>query len=197
MESVCAAAIAEYAIMNPAHAEVEYTLDLERRLRRLDWVVQDEIYDLIHDRIQSSSDAFRRRDWKLVVLNQVPGGEITEAATVQEEQASTGGELGKRPISRGRLGLRGIVSLAFIKQRWRTRKSKTVEMPITEYRLILRGTETKVNEKGWRYHNRYSRPWGASDADEKETGENNIKTRGLRRRDSQFVSDKCIKLLIT
>ncbi len=48
-------------------------------------------------------------------------------------------------------------------------KGGVVKMPITEYRLILRGTETKINEQGWGYYNRYSRPWGM--ADDKEMAE--------------------------
>jgi len=136
-----------------------YAADLERRLRKLDWAVQDEIYDLINDRIQSSSNAFRRRDWKLVMLTKIPGGEMTDAPTQHRSRSV----LRKLPFCKPRLP----------------------KMPITEYRLVLRGTETKANNNGWASHNRYSRPW--RDVDEKELGE--VK---LRRRDSQFVSDKFV-----
>ena len=139
-----------------------YAADLERRLRKLDWAVQDEIYDLINDRIQSSSNAFRRRDWKLVMLTKIPGGEMTDAPTGRAQHRS-------RSVLR---------KLPFCKPR-------IPKMPITEYRLVLRGTETKANNNGWASHNRYSRPW--RDVDEKELGE--VK---LRRRDSQFVSDKFV-----
>lgn len=174
LESVCAAVKEEYSTSSShgksqISGETEYTADLERRLRKLDWVVQDEIYELINDRTQSSSNAFRRREWKLVMLNEVCGGEITEALPV-------GGQ-------RGHQGLLGRIPL-LIKLR---RRRKSPKMPITEYRLILRGTETKTNDKGWACHNRYSRPW--RDVDEKEIG--SVKS-SVSRRGSQFGSDKSI-----
>ncbi|KAM7199147.1 hypothetical protein V8F33_004622 [Rhypophila sp. PSN 637] len=164
LESTCAAAKADFVANRKP--EVGYATDLERRLRKLDWVVQDEIYDLINDRIQSSSNAFRRRDWKLVMLNPVPGGEITEAPAGTQQ----------RP--------RGLLRRFLL---FRTKLRKVPKAPVTEYRLILRGTETKVNDKGWAYHNRYSRPW--RDVDEKEIGD--VKSK-LRRRDSQFTTNTCI-----
>ncbi|KAM7190860.1 hypothetical protein V8F20_009544 [Naviculisporaceae sp. PSN 640] len=168
MESVCAAARNEYSPPrsreeSQVSGDTEYTADLERRLRKLDWVVQDEIYDLINDRIQSSSNSFRRREWKLVVLNEVPGGEITEALS-----------------GAGRRGHRRLLDRMF-----RRRRRKAAELPITEYRLILCGTETKANGEGWACHNRYSRPWQV--VDDKEIGD--VKS-SLSRRGSQFGSDK-------
>ncbi|KAK4215610.1 hypothetical protein QBC37DRAFT_458496 [Rhypophila decipiens] len=166
LEGVYAASRAEYTAADGKQPETGYAIDLERRLRKLDWVVQDEIYDLINDRIQSSSNAFRRRDWKLVMLNPVPGGEITDAPAGAQQRPK---------------GLLRRFSL------FRNKLMKVPKAPVTEYRLILRGTETKVNDKGWAYHNRYSRPW--RDVDEKEIGD--IKSK-LRRRDSQFTTNTCI-----
>jgi hypothetical protein len=129
-----------------------YAADLERRIRKLEWKVQDEIYELLSDRVQSSSNAFRRREWRVVVLTEVPGGELTDSPTGFRRG-------GKR---RGCLGWAGIRSL-------RMRMKRAPDMPVTEYRLVLRGTETRANDQGWGYYNRYSRPWRA--ADEKEVGD--------------------------
>jgi hypothetical protein len=129
-----------------------YAADLEERIRKLEWKVQDEIYELLSDRVQSSSNAFRRREWRVVVLTEVPGGELTDSPTGFRER-------GKR---RGCFGWAGVKS-------WRMRMKRTPEMPVTEYRLVLRGTETRANDQGWGYYNRYSRPWRT--ADEKEMGD--------------------------
>jgi hypothetical protein len=135
-----------------------YAADLEQRIRGLDWKVQDEIYDLLSDRVQSSSNAFRRREYRVVVMAQIPGGELTDMPTAFSPAA------GKK---RRWLGL-GSGSWAWnevagAKTNWDS------EMPVTEYRLILRGTEARTNDQGWGYYNRYSRPWRM--ADEKEIGE--------------------------
>ncbi|KAK3305887.1 uncharacterized protein B0T15DRAFT_556404, partial [Chaetomium strumarium] len=141
-----------------------YATDLERRLRSLDWKVQDEIYELLSDRVQSSSNAFRRREWRVVVLTEVPGGELTDAPTgLEEAPGAATSMVGKR---RGWFGI-GVGT--WLGGRTRPRGSTVPDMPITEYRLILRGTETKTNDQGWGYFNRYSRPWRT--ADEKEIGE--------------------------
>jgi hypothetical protein len=134
-----------------------YAADVERRVRRLEWKVQDEIYELLSDRVQSSSSAFRRREWRVVALTEVPGGELTDAPTGFGGVAGVGdgtiaGGCGK-----------------MWKGKCTRRRKRVPDMPITEYRLILRGTETKVNDRGWGYYNRYSRPWKL--ADEKEMGE--------------------------
>ncbi|KAK4152315.1 hypothetical protein C8A00DRAFT_35010 [Chaetomidium leptoderma] len=128
-----------------------YAADLEGRIRALEWKVQDEIYELLSDRVQSSSNAFRRREWRVVVLTEIPGGELTDSPTA--------------------------FGLASKKRKWfgagdrvaAPRAGWAPDMPITEYRLILRGTETRTNDQGWGSYNRYSRPWAA--ADEKEIGE--------------------------
>ncbi|KAK4237024.1 hypothetical protein C8A03DRAFT_35063 [Achaetomium macrosporum] len=138
--------------------DVMYATDLERRLRSLDWKVQDEIYELLSDRVQSSSNAFRRREWRVVVLTEVPGGELTDAPTGLGEAAPAAVGKRRRLFGIG-IGMRSRIG----------RASSVPEMPITEYRLILRGTETKTNDQGWGYFNRYSRPWRT--ADEKEIGE--------------------------
>ncbi|KAK4120645.1 hypothetical protein N657DRAFT_648811 [Parathielavia appendiculata] len=129
-----------------------YAADLEKRVRKLDWKVQDEIYELLSDRMQSSSNAFRRRDWRVVVLTEVPGGELTDSPTAFEAFEK----------GRGCFRWAGIRSL-------RLRMKPAPDMPITEYRLVLRGTETRTNDQGWGYFNRYSKPW--READEKEVGD--------------------------
>lgn len=150
-----------------------YAADLEQRIRGLDWKVQDEIYDLLSDRVQSSSNAFRRREWRVVVLAQIPGGELTDSPTGFSPAA------GKK---RRWLGL-GSGSwtwkeVAGAKTKWDS------EMPVTEYRLILRGTESKANDHGWGYYNRYSRPWRM--ADEKEIGEKR-RWSGMSGRSDKYV----------
>ncbi|KAL2174119.1 uncharacterized protein P884DRAFT_250305 [Thermothelomyces heterothallicus CBS 202.75] len=138
-----------------------YAADLEKRIRRLDWKVQDEIYELLSDRVQSSSNAFRRRDWRVVVLTEVPGGELTDQPTgFRAFGEREGGGGWRRWRRRRRRESRGSTR--------RTPPPPPHDMPVTEYRLILRGTETKANDQGWGYYNRYSRPW--RDADEKELG---------------------------
>ncbi|KAH6623057.1 hypothetical protein F5144DRAFT_351316 [Chaetomium tenue] len=138
-----------------------YAADLEKRVRALDWRVQDEIYELLSDRVQSSSNAFRRRDWRVVALTEVPGGELTDAPTGFRAFGET---------KRGWFGFGKTKRLSVKAKRW-------PDMPVTEYRLILRGAETKTNDQGWGHYNRYSRPWRA--ADEKEIGD--------RRRWSSFT----------
>jgi hypothetical protein len=148
-------------------ADADYAALLEKRLRKLDWTVQDEIYDLLNDRVQASSSAFRHRDWRVVVLVEVPGGEMTDAPT-------------KGKLARGYSSKKGRLAGSTI---WNPKP----RMPITEYRLVLRGTETKANDEGWGYHNRYSRPW--RDADEKEYGGGCSGVAEGRKRDS-CISDK-------
>ncbi|KAK3904454.1 hypothetical protein C8A05DRAFT_31781 [Staphylotrichum tortipilum] len=137
-----------------------YAAEVERRVRELDWKVQDELYELVSDRVQSSSSAFRRREWSVVVLVAVPGGELTDAPTgLKSVEVKGRGKGGKGWVRRWLAGVRARRNAA----------AARAKMPITEYRLILRGTETKVNDQGWGYYNRYSRPWGM--ADDKEMGE--------------------------
>jgi hypothetical protein len=135
-----------------------YAADLEKRIRGLDWKVQDEIYELLSDRVQSTSNAFRRRDWRVVVMAAIPGGELTYAPTGFGQGPS--GAQGKGSWLNG---LKRWKDLPGCKTKW------DAKMPVTEYRLILRGVETKANDQGWGYYNRYSRPWRL--ADEKEIGE--------------------------
>lgn len=154
-----------------------YAADLESRLRKLDWKVQDEIYELLSDRVQSSSNAHRRREWRVVALSCVPGGEMTDAPTGfgPSPALSAGGKLRKGGAGRlwRRVGRKeeGEGEMMTRVRRGRCGKMgrRAPEMPVTEYRLVLRGTETKANDQGWGYYNRYSRPW--RDADEKEVGE--------------------------
>ncbi|KAL1842959.1 hypothetical protein VTJ49DRAFT_3600 [Mycothermus thermophilus] len=149
------------AVAIPADSDwAVYAADLEARLRALDWAVQDEIYELLSDRVQSSSTAFRRREWRVVAMSQIPGGELTDVPT-GFETVNGGGD--------DKAGERRRKWLA--SWRWRERVVEKLvcgpaEMPVTEYRLILRGSETRVSGQGWAHYNRYSRPWRA--ADEKE-----------------------------
>lgn len=136
-----------------------HAAELETRIRGLDWKVQDEIYELLSDRVQSSSNAFRRREWRVVVMAAIPGGELTDSPT--GFTAAAVGRVGKRRwFGRGSWRWKEIAG---------ARTNWDPKMPVTEYRLILRGTETKANDHGWGYYNRYSRPWRM--ADEKEIGE--------------------------
>ncbi|KAK4033656.1 hypothetical protein C8A01DRAFT_39889 [Parachaetomium inaequale] len=134
-----------------------YAADVEKRIRGLEWKVQDEIYELLSDRVQSSSNAFRRREWRVVVLTEVPGGELTDSPTGFRRFGAGPGAGGRGWFGFGKSRRLGVKAT-----RW-------PDMPITEYRLVLRGAETKANDQGWGYYNRYSRPWRA--ADEKEIGE--------------------------
>ncbi|KAK0630396.1 hypothetical protein B0T17DRAFT_616056 [Bombardia bombarda] len=196
-------------------SETSYNTSLEHRLRKLDWAVQDEIYDLLNDRIQSSSNAFRRREWRVVMLAEVPGGEMTDAfGTTSIAQQEEGQEeqqqqqqqqqqkkkgRGKRTAAASRLLWKMATSaLASTGRRIREgRGNKKVMMPITEYRLVLRGAETKANEEGWASHNRYSRPW--RDVDEKEierlrekSSSSSSSSKMLLRRRETVVSDKFV-----
>lgn len=122
-----------------------YEEDLEYRLRRLDWTVQDELYALLRDRSESASSPFRRREYKLAVLLEVVGGEMTDAAG--------GGEL---------VGTRNRWWWLGGRRRRRRRSHKTTA-PHVEYRLVLRGSEVKANDAGWGGYHRYSQPWREAD----------------------------------
>lgn len=192
------------AALAPA-ALAHYAADLERRLRSLDWAVQDEVYELLGDRAQSSSSAFRRREWRVAVLAAVPGGEVTDALLVPA--GGCGGTSGSssRTGSRspalgfGFSGIRRRVGAAWRRakdRRWRSRAAAAAvgrrfraepRLPITEYRLILRGTETKVNEQGWGSYNRYSRPWKAADEKEAGEGEDKRKWSGMSWASEKYV----------
>lgn len=113
-----------------------YDKDVEARLRKLDWTVQDELYKLIRDRTENASNAFRRREYKLVVVLEVPGGEMTDAGT--------GVQCNKR---------------------WSRmlKKLKGTKAPHVEYRVILRGSEAMNNDAGWGVYDRYAQPWKLAD----------------------------------
>ncbi|KAK3985273.1 hypothetical protein QBC44DRAFT_162073 [Cladorrhinum sp. PSN332] len=150
----------------------EYSADLERRLRGLEWKVQDEIMDLLNDRVGSSSSAYRRREWRAVVLVEVEGGDV-----VGEIREGGGQWEGPRdPEGRGGVGkwwkvlIKNNLNCGRITRRRIGGGGKVKKAPVTEYRLILRGKEvaggTSGCEEGWRWYNRYSRPW--RDVDEEE-----------------------------
>jgi hypothetical protein len=115
----------------------DYDRDVEARLRNIDWTVQDELYKLIRDRTESSSNFFRRREYKLVVLLEVPGGEMTDAGTGVQR-------------SRGWRRMMG--------------KLKCTKAPHIEYRVILRGNEVLNSDAGWPVYDRYTQPWRLADA---------------------------------
>lgn len=114
-----------------------YDDELERRLRQLDWTVQGELYSLLHDRSESTSNSFRHREYKLVMLLEVPGGDMTKAAF-------------------GRQGR---------KKRWWEvfQKKRPARTSHVEYRVILRGCETAATNAGWGVYQRYSQPWKLAD----------------------------------
>lgn len=128
------------------YASRDYDEHLERRLRRLDWVVQDELCGLIRDRTENASNSFRRREYKLVVLVGVPGGEMTDAGSVS--RTKTWSEWLSWPGSLLGCGRR-------------SRDHKTSSH--VEYRVILRGTEVKRNDTGWGLYSRYAQPWKRAD----------------------------------
>ncbi|KXX75117.1 hypothetical protein MMYC01_208896 [Madurella mycetomatis] len=168
------------AVTSNDNAAMVYAVELERRLRGLDWKVQDEIYELLSDRVQSSSSPFRRREWRVVVLAAVPGGEMTDTPTGAPGAGSSRGRRFESPGHSSGFGFGGIrrrVGMAWrnakerrMRRRVAASQKKATGMPITEYRLILRGTETKANDQGWGYYNRYSKPWKAAEEKELEEG---------------------------
>lgn len=113
-----------------------YDKDVEIRLRNLDWAVQDELYKLLRDRTENSSNSFRRREYKLVVLLEVPGCEMTDAGTGMQ-----------------------------CNKMWckMMRKLKRTKEPHIEYRVILRGTEVMKSDAGWAAYDRYTQPWKLAD----------------------------------
>ncbi|KAI3396630.1 hypothetical protein diail_11884 [Diaporthe ilicicola] len=113
-----------------------YDEDVEARLRKLDWTVQDELYKLVRDRTENASNAFRRREYKLVVLLEVPGGEMTDAGT---------------GVQRNKRWTRML------------RELKGTKAPHVEYRVILRGKEVVNNDVGWGVYDRYAQPWKLAD----------------------------------
>ncbi|KAK0736044.1 hypothetical protein B0T21DRAFT_383702 [Apiosordaria backusii] len=143
--------------------------DLDRRIRCLDWKVQDEIYDLLNDRVASSSNAFKRREWKVVVMVAVEAGEImTERDNGGDTRVKRGGKR-RRLLDGGGAG--GLIRNVLRKEK------KLPKAPVTEYRLILRGREAQVSEEGWGYYNRYTRPWRGVDEKMKEKKELGVKRR--------------------
>lgn len=113
-----------------------YDNDIENRLTNVNWSVQDELYKLIKDRTENSSNSFRRREYKLVVLLEVPGGEMTDAGT--------GAKCNK----------------AWCRM---MRKLKRTKVPNVEYRVILRGNEVMNSDAGWGAYDRYTQPWRLAD----------------------------------
>lgn len=165
-----------------------YAADLEARVRALDWKVQDEIYELLSDRVQSSSSAFRRREWRVVVLSEVPGGEMTDAPTgffsaAGQHQKQQEQRRRRLQQEEGRPDERREVRALW--RRGRRTAGRAPEMPVTEYRLILRGTETKANDQGWGSYNRYSRPWKLED--ERELGERRRRWSAVTGRSEKYV----------
>lgn len=126
----------------PSWAGGKYEDELECRLRRLDGAVQGELHALLRDRSESTSNSFRRREYKLVMLLEVHGGEMTGAA------GGSGRRGGKNRL-------------------WNVLRNKgtaaAARTPHVEYRVILRGSETAANDAGWGMYHRYSQPWRLAD----------------------------------
>ncbi|KAK4171015.1 hypothetical protein QBC36DRAFT_105835 [Triangularia setosa] len=160
--------------------------DLDRRIRCLEWKVQDEIYDLLNDRVASSSNAFKRREWKVVVMVSVEAGEMMTEGMIDDE-AKTKTRGGRDGSKRRRL-LDGIGTGGFLRNVLK-REKKMPKAPVTEYRLILRGREAKENEEGWGYYNRYTKPWRA-------VGEN-IEAKGKVRMKRRWSSMSTIATMTT
>ncbi|KAK4466961.1 hypothetical protein QBC42DRAFT_319254 [Cladorrhinum samala] len=86
------------------------------------------------------------------------------------------GALKRLGMSGRRLGCGGCV------KDFRSRRGKGGKRaPLTEYRLILRGREVRScdsghrEEEGWRWYNRYSRPWREVDEKEEEEERKKLK----------------------
>lgn len=114
----------------------EYDEDLEHRLRKLDETVQDELFSLLRDRTESASNPYRRREYKLAVLLEVPGGGMTDAGSRLQD---------KKP-----------------RREWLRKRTRT-EAALVEYRVILRGHVIKTNDAGWAVYDRFSEPWRLAD----------------------------------
>lgn len=119
-----------------------YDEDVERRLRTLEIPVQDELYKLLRDRAEHASNSYRRREYKLVVLLEVPGGEMTDAGT------------GPQAVNKNK-------NKRTLRDVWKGKAA--VQAPHVEYRVILRGSEVKTNAAGWGIYNRYAQPWRLAD----------------------------------
>lgn len=143
----------------------DYDGDLERRLRRLDSTVQDELYNLIRDRTEYASNSFRRREYKLAVLVGVPGGEMTDAGTESSSSQAAG-------LSWLTWGLG-----CGLKRRNSSLRDRRAASHV-EYRVILRGQEVKTNDAGWGAYSRYAQPWKL--ADEAELANAKEKSEGYK-----------------
>ncbi|KUI66644.1 hypothetical protein VM1G_01370 [Cytospora mali] len=111
----------------------KYDDEVEFRLRKLDREVQYELHKLLRDRTENASNSFRRREYKIAVLVEVPGGEMTDAASQKESWFD------------------------------RLRNARMPTAPHVEYRVVLRGDEVRRNNAGWGFYDRYSQPWKLAD----------------------------------
>lgn len=155
----------------------DYDGHLERRLRRLDGTVQDELYALIRDRTSHASNAFRRREYKLVVLLGVPGCEMTDAGYVSRakrwtelsglESESAKSAAAAAPPS-GSLSSWLSWGLGWGCGGMRRSRDRKASSHV-EYRVILRGSEVKTNDAGWSVYDRYTQPWKLADETELAT----------------------------
>ncbi|KAK4161688.1 hypothetical protein QBC43DRAFT_302672 [Cladorrhinum sp. PSN259] len=197
----------------------EYTRDLEMRLRAAEWKVQDEIYDLLNDRCGASSTCYKRREWRVVMLVSVEGGEMVDHSLGEDGKERWEGpreDVGVE-LETGGSGLncsswRWVVDMfgcgmpvGMEKDEGRRRRLNKVSKitkagkageiqkgsglggkkrraPITEYRLVIRGKEVSEcqEEGGWRWYNRYSRPWREVDDHHRQDQEE--KKEGVKRR---------------
>lgn len=139
----------------------DYDGDLERRLRKLDWKVQDELYALIKDRTDHASNSFRRREYKLAVLLEVPGGEMTDAGSSYSQSPLPGAKTWMESLSSSSpsASLSPWLNWGSGMRRRRDRKASSH----VEYRVVLRGCEVKINDAGWGVYDRYAQPWKLAD----------------------------------
>lgn len=91
----------------------------------------------------SSSNVFKRREWKVVVMVVVEVGEIMVEWGVDEEIRlfKIRGVGGKRRRLFDGVGVRGLLLRNVLRK-----EKKMFKVVVMEYRLILRGMEVKVSE---------------------------------------------------
>lgn len=125
----------------------DYDGNLERRLQRLDWAVQDELYGLVWDRTEKTSTCFRRREYKLVVLARVPGGDMTDGGWVSRRAAAAAAASSSLLSSSW---WRWPASVLRCGRRLKDAKAAS-------------HVEVKRNDAGWGAYSRDTQPWRRAD----------------------------------
>ncbi|KAK4231857.1 hypothetical protein QBC38DRAFT_464748 [Podospora fimiseda] len=151
--------------------------DLEIRLKRLDWKVQEEIMELVGDKITSFGGGW---EWRVVFLEEGGGG------AVEEERGG-----GPRDPEGG------VRHKVWERLRRRKVKKVTEVVPLIEYRIILRGKKEvggpgsmcdRGNSTRTLRYNRYSGwPDGAAGLEEKKEEEEEV---SVKRRWSVITRSK-------